>query len=296
MRIVTRPDFDGIVCAALLKEAEPVDEPILWVQPSEVQQGLIPVKPGDIVANLPHIPGCRLWFDHHVTNQIDTPFQGRFQVAPSAARLVYEYYREHFAGKYDELLEHTDKIDAADLTADEILHPENYPYLLLSMTISGREEQEEAYWNKLAACITSLDIRRLGNDPEIKARCERVVDQNRAYAQLLKDHTAMESAVAVTDFRGFVPAPEGNRYLVYSLFPQSNVQVKIRYADEHRQRTIIGIGRSILNGTCRVNAGRLLAQFGGGGHAGAGSCTIPSYQAETVLPRILETLKANQPN
>jgi hypothetical protein len=164
------------------------------------------------------------------------------------------------------------------------------------MTISGRDDQDEAYWNDLAARITALDIRHLSADPEVKQRCDQVVDQNRAYTQLLKTHTVLEGAVALTDFRDLVPAPEGNRFLVYSLFPQSNVQVKIRYADEHRQRIIIGIGRSILNRTCRVNAGRLLTQFGGGGHAGAGSCNIPAYQVEQVLPRIVEILKANQPN
>jgi len=296
MRIITRPDFDGIVCSALLMEAESIQEPILWVQPSEVQQGLIRVKSGDIVANLPHIPGCRLWFDHHVTNRIDTPFRGVFRVAPSAARLIYEYYRERFKGKYEELLRQTDKIDSADLTPDEIRHPENYPYLLLSMTISGRDGEDEAYWDQLVARITTEDIGRLMQDEQIDSRCRQVIRQNRAYTQLLTEHTRLIDAVAVTDFRSLSPAPEGNRFLVYSLFPGSRVQVKIRYADEHRQRIIISVGHSILNRTCRVNAGRLLAQFGGGGHAGAGSCNIPAYKAENHLPRIIEILKANQPN
>ena len=296
MRIVTRPDFDGIVCAALLTESEPITESTLWVQPSEMQQGLVPIKSGDIVANLPYAPGCRLWFDHHVTNRIDVPFEGLYRTAPSAARLVYEYYQERLAGKYDTLLAQTDKIDSADLTPDEIARPEKYPYLLLSMTISGRDPDDERYWNQLADQITATDIETLMADPEITRRCAEVVRQNRIYSQLLMEHTHLAGATAVTDFRNLMPPPDGNRFLVYTLFPECRVQVKIRYADEHRQRIIISIGHSIINRTCRVNVGRLLTQFQGGGHAGAGSCTIPAYKTETYLPEILESLDANQPN
>ena len=296
MRIITRPDFDGIVCAALLREAVSVTAPILWVQPNEVQQGLVPAQAMDIVANLPYIPGCRLWFDHHVTNRIETPFEGSFGVAPSAARLIYDYYQERFEGRYEELLKQTDKIDSAELTPDEIQFPEKYPHLLLSMTVSGRGSDDEAYWNQLVEQITALDIESLMETAAVKPRCGEVIRQNRAYARLLRDHTRLQGDVAVTDFRTVVPAPEGNRFLVYSLFPQAMVQIKVRFADEHRQRIIIGIGHSIINRSCRVNVGRLLTRFGGGGHAGAGSCNIPAYRVEKDLPCMIAVLQANQPN
>ena len=151
MRIVTRPDFDGIVCAVLLYQTENIDTDIYWVEPSEIQTGKASILKGDILANLPYSPNCSLWFDHHVSNKPKKKFKGAFEIAPSAAGVVYNYYKkqEKLDNHFDELIFHTDIIDSADLNQDQVRYPENYPYIILSMTIKNQNYKDVPYWNKL---------------------------------------------------------------------------------------------------------------------------------------------------
>ncbi|MFP4349585.1 MAG: exopolyphosphatase [Thermodesulfobacteriota bacterium] len=296
MRIVTRPDFDGVVCAALLFEAEEITEPIQWVEPNEMQKGAVAVQPGDIIANLPYHEACSLWFDHHYTNQPDISFEGAYKMAPSAAGVIYEYYGDIWSRDYDELIRETDRIDSADLTMDEVLHPENYPYILLSMTITGRDKSDATYWNRVVDLLRSRDIDAILQDPEVQNRCRQVIEQNRVFKSLLKAHTRLIEHVTVTDFRPLTEAPQGNRFLVYSLYPEAVVSVKVRYEGVSQEKVIIGVGHSIFNRNCKVNVGLMLSGFGGGGHRGAGSCTVPAGQAEEAIATIVSTLLKNEPN
>lgn len=296
MRIVTRPDFDGIVCAMLLRLVEGDERPLVWAEPGDMQRGLVDVHPGDIVANLPYHANCGLWFDHHFSNTPERPVLGLFEMAPSAAGLVYRYYRERIERNYDELVHHTDRIDSADLTEDEVQFPENYPYVLLSMTISGRELKDEPYWNRLVELLRDQPIEKIMADTEVQARGTRVVAENRAYREHLERHTTIDEVVAVTDFRDLAETPRGNRFLVYSLYPQTVVQAKIRYNDRDRDRVIVSLGHSIFNRNCRVNVGLLLSNYGGGGHPGAGSCSFPREKADEYIPAILGALVRNEPN
>ncbi len=297
MRIVTRPDFDGIVCAVLLLEAEPIDAPVLWVQPGEMQKGRVAVQPRDIIANLPYDPRCALWFDHHFTNQIETAFKGCFRIAPSAAGVIFEHYRPRFQRDLSELVAWTDRIDAADLTLDQVLQPENYDYILLSMTVASRTEGDEAYWDRLVRLLRARPIGAVLADTAVRQRCAEVISQNETYRRLLLEHTRMEGQVSVTDFRplGAHP-PGGNRFLVYSLFPEAVVSLKIRYERGDPDRVNISVGHSIFNRHCQVNLGLMLAAFEGGGHRGAGGCTFDSAKAVDYLSRIVDQLRANQPN
>src|SRR5712692_9812432 len=106
MRLVTRADFDGLVCGALVTKFEQIDS-YLFVEPKFMQDGQVDIRPGDVIANLPYHPSCTLWFDHHITNapmwrahtgkseaETIVPGKGGFRIAPSAARVVYEYYTE----------------------------------------------------------------------------------------------------------------------------------------------------------------------------------------------------------
>ncbi len=296
MRIVTRPDFDGVVCAALILDSQPVDAPTLWAEPGDLQKGLVPVAPGDILANLPYHPACDIWFDHHITNRIDTPFEGLFRVAPSAARLVYEYYQDRLSRDYAELVRQTDKVDDADLTRDEVLHPENYPCVILSMTISGQHAGDEPYWNRLADLLRKQDIPEIMTDPEVTGRCEKMVEKNRIFRQILESGTRMEDHVSVSDYRSYDQTPEGNRFLVYSLFPDAVVSVRVRRHHTLPDKVIIGAGHSIFNRNCHVSLGRMFSKFGGGGHRGAASCTVPADRADEVLSEVLAILKENRSN
>jgi nanoRNase/pAp phosphatase (c-di-AMP/oligoRNAs hydrolase) len=293
MRVVSRPDFDGVVCAVLLMDALKIDPPVRWVQPSDMQHRQVDIQPGDVIANLPYHEKCSLWFDHHFSNQPKTPVDGMFKIAPSAAGIVYEYYREKLDSDYTELIRQTDRIDSADLTLDEILHPENYPYVLLSMTITNQDPSEERYWNHLVTLLRTRTTTRVLDDPEVKRRCQQVVETNIVYEKALRAHTTLVDHVSITDFRDLAPAPNGNRFLVYSLFPDCTVNVKIVFDEDHLAS--IKVGHSILNRGCEVNVGKMLSAFEGGGHPGAGACRFDRDKAPDYLKRIVHILQKNVP-
>ncbi len=295
MRIVTRPDFDGIVCAVLLREAIDTGLPVYWAEPGDMQRGNVDVQVGDIVANLPFHDRCGMWFDHHYSNTPGRPFEGCFEMAPSAAGLIYRHFADRFTRDLDELIRETDKIDSAALSEDEVQFPENYPYVLLSMTVSGRSPEDEPYWNRLVELLLNGTIAETMDDPEVRRRCDRVVADNRSYRDFLKQYTTIEGPVAVTDFRPLEETPRGNRFLVYSMFPETVVQMKIRLADRDRNRVIVSVGHSIFNRNCHVNVGALLSQYHGGGHPGAGSCSFPAEQGDANIAAILEILVRNEP-
>jgi len=283
MRIVTRPDFDGIVCAVLLYEALDIVAPVVWVEPNDMQIDSTQIQKGDIIANLPYDERCALWFDHHYTNQIAGPFKGAFKIAPSAAGIIYQYFKGKFQRDYRELVKAADKIDSANLTLEEVLHPENHPYVLLSLTVSNEDQPNEDYWNRLVALFKKYNIRKILKDPEVKQHCQSVTKQNDRYVEFLKTHTVLNQHVAITDFRPLDRPPSGNRFLVYSLFPESYVNVRIRFEDRNKQMVVVNVGHSIFNPNCKVNVGLMLVHFGGGGHRGAGSgCRIRTLPHQPV--------------
>lgn len=291
-RIITRPDFDGVVCAVLLKAAIGKHLMILWAQPNDMQNGRIEVGPEDIIANLPIHGNCAMWFDHHVSNETKAPFKGLYRVAPSAAGLIYEYYQEEIGPRFKKLVEQTDKIDDARLSLDEILHPEKYPYILLSMTISAEHSSDLVYCDDMVERLMSSNMDELMAVPQIMHRCNLVMAENKAYEEHLKEHTRIQGVVTITDFRGQNPVPHGNRFLVYSLFPETAVNMKIY---NEKSKTVLKLGHSILNRNCNVNVGKLLSRYGGGGHKGAGACRVETDGAEHHIKEILDILVANKP-
>ena len=294
MRIVTRPDFDGVVCAVLLYEAESIKEPVKWLEPGEIQKGTADIQSGDILANLPYDDRCSLWFDHHYSNRIDRPFKGAFKITSSAARIIFEYYEDRFQRDYSELVKETDKIDSADFARNEVLHPEKYPYFLLSMTISKRDDSDEPYWNKLVELLRKFEIGTIHSDPEVKDRCTRTIAENIRYEGILKKHTRMKGQVSITDFRDLEETPYGNRFLVYSLFPESYVNVCILYDAVNREKVLVKVGHSIFNINCHVNVGKMLSAFDGGGHRGAGSCGLNPANADESIKTIVDILVTNE--
>ncbi len=295
MRIVTRPDFDGIVCAVLLLEAEDDTMDIFWVEPNQIQSGTIDIQPGDIIANLPPHSNAHLWFDHHVSNTPANPLPGAFYIADSAAGVIYDYYksRKKLDNRFDELILHTDMIDAAELNKEQVLRPEDYPYIILSMTIQNNDFQDIAYWNRLVDMLGHLPVEKILEDPEVDKRCREVVRENQEFGQYLIDHTTVSDRISVTDFRSLERVPSGNRFLTYSLFPDTMASVKIRYASPEKKQVLLSVGRSIFSIHSKVNIGQLLSEYGGGGHAGAGGCTLAAEGAQKKIDEILKILMKN---
>lgn len=296
MRIVTRADLDGVVCAVLIAEAENINEPVKWIEPNEMQHGKADVVNGDIVANLPYHDNCSLWFDHHYTNKIDKPFNGVLKDAPSAAGLVYRYYKGRIQNDYDELVCETDKIDSANLSVDEVLHSERFPYFLLSMTISSRDKADEPYWNRLVELLRKEKIDKVIDDPEVNRRIQKVIKANSEYKDHLLKNTTLQYHVSVTDFRSFVTAPEGNRFLVFSLFPETTANVKMRVDKYDKGMVVVNVGNSLFNDNGHVNIGAMVAKYGGGGHRGAGSCAVSADMVDKSVKEITDILVKNKLN
>ena len=296
MRIVTRPDFDGIVCAALLLEAVDPSLDIYWVEPNAIQSDSADIQKGDILANLPWHANAHLWFDHHISNKPDQDVPGAFAVAPSAAGVIYGYYqsKDLLDNRFDELIEQTDMIDSADLTMEQVMAPEDYPYLLLSMTIKNNAFKDIPYWERLVDMLRSENIQTILKDPDVEKRCRQVVRENKDFKGYLLEHTTIVENISVTDFRPLEKVPSGNRFLTYSLFPDSMASVKLRYAGPDKRQVLVSVGHSIFKPECRVNVGAMLAQFGGGGHFGAGGCTLDAENAQEKIDEILAILKANK--
>jgi hypothetical protein len=324
MRLVTRADFDGLVCGALLTKFEPIDS-YLFVEPKFMQDGLVDIRAGDIIANLPYHPNCTLWFDHHITNttpDFRNPImlgKGGFRLAPSAARVVYEYYTElgmthdrgDFAGasqattvltpemlqflntdriKY--LLHEADRIDAGKLEPQDVLDPQGY--VLISMTTDGRNTGDEPYWLRIIELLRDAPLEDVLSDPEVSRRCRQIRDEQEQLRKILLARTTLQGNVIYVDVRGIEEIPDGNRFLIFTLFPQGNIQVKVADDKQRENTTSISVGYNIFNTTSNVNVGELLSHYGGGGHRVVGSCRVSNEQAEQAIREILAAVTESE--
>jgi len=260
-----------------------------FIEPGPFQQGELEITSDDIIANLPHRSGCAMWFDHHLSNETVEDFKGSWWVAPSAARVIYEYYANGDLKEFEELVSITDRIDSASLTAEEIRDPKGY--ILISMTIDGRIMEDEPYWLKLVELLKANDLRDTLADEEVIKRCDNYQEVNAEYGEVLGLYSDLDDNVLVTDFRKRWNGELGNRFLAYSLFPECDIWVRIMDSPHKKNESAISVGRSIFNKTSDVNVGELLSRYGGGGHVGAGGCRISKDDDNRIFKEIIEACK-----
>lgn len=256
-----------------------------FIEPGPFQAGDLTVTAEDIIANLPFRQGCALWFDHHASNEVNVDFRGSWWIAPSAARVIYEYYANGNLDEFNELIEITDRIDSAQLSMDEIKNPKGYT--LISMTIEGKRLQDEPYWLKLIEMNRKNDLAAMLNDAEVDERCQEFMYDNQEFGQVINLYSDLEGNVLVTDLRNVWHGKPGNRFLAYTLFPSCNIWVKAEDHPNDPERSHISVGHSIFNRTSPVHVGNLLAEYGGGGHKGAGSCRPLKSDSDRVLKEII---------
>ncbi len=299
MRIVTRGDFDGLASSVLISICEEIRE-IRFIHPKDAQDGRVEADHEDIVINLPYINNCGLWFDHHVSEEkklADMPeFKGRFEMAPSCARVIYNHYKDTHGDKLDpfmNMLEATDRLDSATLTKDDVLNPEGW--ILLGLTLdprSGLGPEFRKYFRWLVEYIKELPLEKVLKHPEVKRRTDRVLHEQEKFNDILKKHARQDGKVIVTDFRDLIEKPVGNRFLVYTMFPDANVELRIFHG--FNGTVVTAVGHSIFNRTCNVNIGSMLQEYGGGGHNGAGTAQIPAEEAEEKITEIVARLNENK--
>jgi nanoRNase/pAp phosphatase (c-di-AMP/oligoRNAs hydrolase) len=300
MRLVTRGDLDGLTSAVIITMKEPVDD-ILLVHPQDITDKAIAIGPDDILANLPYDPRAGMWFDHHLlTDSNQKPgenFKGRYRIAPSAARLVYEYYLEKNPDDPDlvrlaRLVDETDRLDAAQLTPEDVENPTDY--ILLGYTIDSRTGLGgfDEYFRKLVEWLKTMSIEEVLRQPEVRDRIERIRSESVDFKNLLARNSFQINNVVVTDLREIERLPAGNRFLVYTLFPEANVSLRVHWGPRH-DTVVAAVGHSIFNRTCKTSVGDLMSRYGGGGHKGAGTCVLPLERAADAIDEILFELQAN---
>jgi len=293
MRLITRGDMDGLACAVIFTSHEDISE-ILLVHPQDITDNRIEVTGDDILANLPYHPNAGVWFDHHLLTESNRApegeFKGRYGQAPSAAALVWEYYGKE--PRYERLIAETNRLDSAQLTEEDVKDPQDH--ILLGYTIDSRTGLGafKDYFRQCVEWVKELPIEEVLEQPQVVERIRRIREADQDFRKKLLAFSRLEGNVVFTDFREEEALPVGNRFLVYTLFPEANVSVRVHWGPEHRF-AVVAVAHSIFNRTCQTKVGELMARYGGGGHHGAGSTPIPVDEAEEKIAEILATLQAN---
>ncbi len=303
MRLLTRSDFDGLACGAILKELGIIDH---WkfVHPKDIQDGLVEVTDNDVMANVPYVEGCKLWFDHHSSESErlgkDVEFEGESRIADSAARVIYDYY----GGKarlphFEPMVVAVDKVDSAKLTADEIQNPTGWVLLGFIMDPrTGLGRFRNFRISNYDLMETLIDACRVQNieeilaNPDVKERVELYFEQDKLFRDMVMKHTRTEGNVIVSDLRNVDPIYTGNRFIVYSLFPKQNISMWI-VDGRNKQNCPIAVGHSILNRTSNTDVGSLLLSYGGGGHRQVGTCQVDYDDADRVIGELIARMNSD---
>ena len=304
-RLVTRSDFDGLVCAMLLKELDIIDD-IKFVHPKDVQDGKVELTENDITTNLPYDPRVGLAFDHHESEMLRTDpekFGGKYYIEPhakSAARVVYNYYggAKTFKNVTEEIMTAVDKGDSADYTLDEILHPEGWVlmnYLMDPRTGLGRFRNfrisnYDLMMELIDYCVDHNidDILKL---PDVKERVDLYFEQSDLFKEQLKRIAKVYDKVVVLDLREEEVIHAGNRFMIYALYPETEISVHVAWGFK-KQNTAVMIGKSIVNRASDFDIGALCLKYGGGGHKNAGTCQLENDEVDEKLPAIIAELNS----
>lgn len=300
MRLITRSDFDGLACGALLLEAGIIDS-WTFAHPKDIQDGLVPVTENDVLANVPFVEGCGLWFDHHSSEEERVKYKGKYKgesrITPSCARIIYEYYggKERFP-QFDDLMTAVDKVDSGNLTRDEILNPQGWilvGFLMDPRTGLGRFRNftisNYQLMEKLLVCCRTMTTAEILAMPDIQERIELYNEQTELFKKMVAEHTRVERDVIISDLRGVDPIYTGNRFLIYSLYPEQNISAWI-VSGKGGKGCSVAVGYSILNRTSSVNVGSLMLKYGGGGHKAVGTCQFADEDIAEKLPKLLDEL------
>ncbi|MBB6340349.1 nanoRNase/pAp phosphatase (c-di-AMP/oligoRNAs hydrolase) [Pseudomonas fluvialis] len=302
-RLVTRSDFDGLVCAALLKHLKLIDE-ILFVHPKDMQDGKIAITPRDITTNLPYVAGCHLAFDHHLSETIRNQAADNHIIdaeAPSAARVVWRHYGGHgaFPTEWDEMMEAVDKADAAQFSRDDILDPQDWELLSFIMdarTGLGRfRDFRISNYQLMMQLIDFCQSHGIGEIlqlPDVEERVALYREHNRAAQEQIKRCATVRHNLVVLDLRNEETIYAVNRFVVYALFPQCNISIHVMWGLK-QQNTVFAIGKSILDRSSNTNVGELCLSYGGGGHLNAGTCQVNNEDAEMILQELIDEITAD---
>lgn len=303
-RLVTRSDFDGLICAVLLKELDLIDN-IKFVHPKDMQDGKIEITKRDITTNLPYVSGAHLVFDHHLSETLRIKErQDNYIIdanAPSAARLVYSYYggKAAFPNISEDMINAVDKADSAQFTRDEILSPKGWVLLNYLMDPrSGLGRFKNFRISNYDLMMVLIDyckkhtIDELLELPDVKERVELYHEHQKAAMQQIEKCAKVQGNVVVLDLRNEDEIFTTNRFVIYAMYPECNISVHVLWGLQ-KQNTVLAVGKSIIDRAAKTNIGELMLKYGGGGHEKAGTCQIANNKADSVLQEVINKLNAD---
>lgn len=305
-RLVTRSDFDGLVCAVLLKELDMIDE-IKFVHPKDMQDKVIEITDNDITTNLPYIENCYLAFDHHKSEgernkELKKDNYILVSDAPSAARVVYDYYggKEIFKNVSEEMMNAVDKADSAQFTMEDVLDPTGWEllsFLMDARTGLGRfREFTISNYQLMMSLIEDcrkLSIDEILNQPDVKERVELYKLYQDNFEDQITECSTLYDNLVVLDLREEYIIYPGNRFVLYGLFPQCNISIH-RIWGQGKIKNVFAVGKSIFNKSNNIDVGMLMLKYGGGGHPAAGTCQIDNEDADRVFEELIEALNEKQ--
>ncbi|MCW8982422.1 MAG: exopolyphosphatase [Gammaproteobacteria bacterium] len=302
-RLITRSDFDGLVCAILLKDVGIIDE-IKFVHPKDMQDGLVEVTDNDITTNLPYVNGVHLAFDHHLSEAIRNEQQDNHIIdpdAPSAARVVYDYYggANRFPAEWDEMMDAVDKGDSAQFSQEEILKPTGWVlmnFLMDARTGLGRfREFRISNYQLMMELIDMCKDHQIDDVMElddVKERVELYFDHEEKAIEQIKRCSTVHNNLVVLDLRNEETIYAVNRFMIYALFPETNISIHVMWGLK-QQNTVFAVGKSILDRGSKTNVGELCLSYGGGGHIAAGTCQIDNDKVDETLQEIVGKINAD---
>lgn len=302
-RLVTRSDFDGLVCAVLLKHLDMVDD-IKFVHPKDMQDGKIEIDDNDITTNLPYVDGVHIAFDHHLSETIRNEKRENHVIdpaAPSAARVVYDYYggSEAFPEAWDEMMVAVDKGDSAQFNQQEVLKPGGWDlmnFLMDARTGLGRFRSFRiSNYNLMMDLIDYCrehNIDQIMELPDVKERVELYFEQEALFREQVARCATVYNNLVVLDLRDEEVIHAGNRFMIYALFPQCNISIHVMWGFQ-KQNTVFATGKSIFDRSSKTTVGELMLKYNGGGHEAAGTCQVPHEQAEETLQALIAQINAD---
>lgn len=300
-RLVTRSDFDGLVCAVLLKEMDIIDD-IKFVHPKDMQDGTILISDSDITTNLPYVEGVHLAFDHHLSETIRVGEKPDNHIidpnAPSAARVVYDYYggKEKFPNISEDMMVAVDKGDSAQFSEQEILKPEGWDLLNMLMdSRTGLGRFREFRVSNYQLMMQLIDycrdhtVEEIVALPDVKERVDLYFDHEEKFKDQIKRCSTVHGNLVILDLREEETIYAGNRFMIYALFPECNISIHVLWG-LNKLNTVLATGKSITNRTSKTNVGELMLKYGGGGHENAGTCQVENDNSEQVLSELIEQI------
>jgi nanoRNase/pAp phosphatase (c-di-AMP/oligoRNAs hydrolase) len=305
-RLVTRSDFDGLICAMLLKELDLIDN-IKFVHPKDMQDGKIEINANDITTNLPYIPGAHLVFDHHLSETLrileaDRPDNYIIDPnAPSAARVVYDYYggSKAFPNVSESMILAVDKADSAQFTRDEILTPKGWVllnYLMDPRSGLGRfREFRISNYDLMLMLIDKCKEQTIDEILElfdVKERVNLYFKHQKASLEQIEKCAKVYNNLVVLDLRNEEEIFANNRFIIYALYPECNISIHVLWGLQ-RQNTVLAMGKSIIDRSSKTNIGELMLKYGGGGHEKAGTCQASNDEAESLLQELIQKINAD---